>query len=153
MIKTRAMVAAFLSAAVVATLPVTAEAQTKPGMGGGGATVDLRVCNESGRNASVAVSYMEVGQTNMFTTRGWYTVNAGACRDLVTTDNANFYFYADATDGSGRRWSGSHTLCVMYPGPFTLRQNGGTCGSGQELRSFDTFRAQNPGTWTWTLDP
>lgn len=120
---------------------------------GGRPTVQLRVCNQSGRNATVAVSYVEVGASS-FTNRGWYDVAAGACRELVTTDNATFYFYADATDGSGRRWSGNHALCVQYPGPYTFRSTGSsTCNSSQELRDFSPFQATEPGPWTWTLEP
>lgn len=116
-------------------------------------TVDLRVCNYSGRNATVAVSYVQVGESQ-FINRGWYDVYNGTCQNLVTTDNANFYFYADATDGSGRRWQGNHTLCVEYPGPYTFYSTGGTqCGSWQETRDFEAFSADEPGTWTWTLDP
>ena len=85
---------------------------------------------------------------------GWYDVANGACENIVTTDNANFYFYADSTDGSGRRWQGGHTLCVEYPGPYTFYSDGSTeCKSWQELRSFEAFTAEEPGTWTWTLNP
>lgn len=115
-------------------------------------TVDLEVCNYSGRDATVAVSYVPVGE-NRFINRGWFAVSTGACIDLVSTDNANFYFYADATDGSGRRWGGSHTLCVEYPGPYTFYSDSDECGSWQELRDFVAFSADEPGPWTWTLDP
>ncbi len=117
------------------------------------ATVNLRVCNNSGRSATVAVSYVEVG-SSQFVNRGWYDVANGACTELVNTDNANFYFYADATDGSGRRWQGNHNLCVEYPGPYTFYSTGDTeCASWQELRGFVPFHADEPGPWTWTLDP
>lgn len=130
----------------------TAAAQSKPGAGGR-ATIDLKVCNRSGRSATVAVSYVQPGESQ-FINRGWYDVANGACRDLVTTDNANFYFYADATDGSGRNWKGSHTLCVQYPGPYTFYSDGRSeCASGQETREFSAFHADEPGSWTWTLDP
>lgn len=135
-------------------MPSGVEAQSKPDASGKVAnTVDLRVCNHSGRNATVAVSYVEVGQTR-FINRGWYDVAAGACTELVSTDNANFYFYADATDGSGRNWQGSHTLCVEYPGPYVFHSNGSSeCDAGQELRNFSAFSADDYGPWTWNLDP
>ncbi|MFJ6024192.1 DUF1036 domain-containing protein [Brevundimonas sp. NPDC092305] len=144
--------------AAVATSPGIASAQSKPGMGGGKqaaptSTVDLRACNRSGRSASVAVSYVEIG-TSQFVNRGWYDVAAGSCVDLPSTDNANFYFYADATDGSGRRWQGGHTLCVEYPGPYTFYSTGGTeCAAGQEVRNFVAAHADEPGPWIWNLDP
>lgn len=144
-----------LAVAVVATsTPLAAQAQSKPGAyDKGGSTVDLRVCNHSGRSATVAVSYVEVGQSR-FTNRGWYDVADGACTELVSTDNSNFYFYADATDGSGRNWQGTHTLCVEYPGPYTFYSTGASeCEYGQELRNFTAFTANDVGPWTWTLDP
>jgi uncharacterized membrane protein len=147
---------------VVATLaalsltPVAASAQSKPGMSAPktqSATVDIQVCNRSGRNATVAVSYVEVG-TGQFVNRGWYDVNNGACESLVSTDNSNFYFYADASDGSGRTWSGSHNLCVEYPGPYTFYSAGETeCGSGQEVKGFVPAHSDQTGTYTWNLDP
>ena len=150
----------FLAAAIaLAGVPAAANAQSKPGPdkpgagAGGRPTIDLRVCNRSGRDATVAVSYVQPGEST-FMNRGWYDVADGACRELVTTDNANFYFYADATDGSGRYWKGDHTLCVEYPGPYTFYSTGGSeCGSGQDTRDFAAFHAEEPGSWTWTLDP
>lgn len=151
----KSLVAITLAAALAT--PGAALAQAKPSASTSGAsgrpTVDLRVCNNSGRGATVAVSYVQPGE-NQFINRGWFDVASGACSNLVTTDNANFYFYADATDGSGRRWEGSHTLCVEYPGPYTFYSTGETeCGSWQEVRSFVPASAPQPGVYTWTLDP
>lgn len=141
-------------AMALAGLPAEAQVRSDKNLNGtsGRATIDLRVCNNSGRDATVAVSYIQPGESQ-FINRGWYDVANGACEELVTTDNANFYFYADATDGSGRRWSGSHDLCVEYPGPYTYYTAGSYCEPGQELRAFTAFRADEPGSWTWTLNP
>lgn len=151
------LVAAVLAASLSAGAPGLASAQSKPGMRAPTpmqqATVDIRVCNESGRNATVAISYVEVG-TNRFINRGWYEVANRACTELVSTDNANFYLYADAMDGSGLSWSGGHALCVRYPGPYTFWSDGSdTCPSGYETRDFVVMRADDVGTYTWTLDP
>lgn len=148
------MKAIILRAAVAAclTLPAPVSAQTKPNMSAA-PTVDLKVCNESGRNATVAVSYVEVG-TSRFNNRGWFDVYNGSCIDLVSTDNANFYMYGDATDGSGRSWSGDHSLCVQYPGPYTFWSDGSdTCPSGYETRNFVSMHAEDTGPYTWTLEP
>ncbi len=116
-------------------------------------TIDIQVCNESGRPAKVGVSYVEVG-TRQFINRGWYDVANGACAALVSTDNANFYMYGDATDGSGRSWSGGHALCVEYPGPYTFYSTGAEyCEAHQELRNFVPMTAAETGVYTWTLNP
>jgi uncharacterized membrane protein len=151
------LVAIAIAASIAAGTPAVTFAQSsEPGAAMGNSrrsTIDLKVCNKSGRDATVAVSYVQPGES-VFMNRGWYDVADGICRDLVTTDNANFYFYADATDGSGRYWKGSHTLCIQYPGPFTFYSTGESeCDSGQETRDFSAFHADEPGSWTWTLDP
>lgn len=151
--RTHLFVAA-IAASLVAGAPGVASAQSKPGMAPPApATVDIRVCNRSGRNGTVAVSYVEVG-TGRFINRGWYVVNDGACAELVSTDNATFYMYGDASDGSGRSWQGNHALCVQYPGPYTLWSDGNkTCPTGYETRNFVVIHAEQTGPYTWNLDP
>ncbi len=151
------LVAAAIAASLAASSPGAAAAQSKPGMAPPApvraATVDIRVCNESGRNGTVAISYVEVG-TGRFINRGWYVVNNGACTELVSTDNANFYMYGDTLDGSGRRWEGNHALCVQYPGPYTFWSDGSdSCPAGYETRNFVVMHAEDVGPYTWTLEP
>lgn len=154
--KTRLVVGA-IAAFLAAGAPGLAAAQSKPGMAPSAparpAAVDIRVCNESGRNGTVAISYVEVG-SGRFINRGWYDVNTGACTELVSTDNANFYMYGDTLDGSGRTWSGNHALCVQYPGPYVFWSDGGdTCPAGYETRNFVVMHAEDVGPYTWTLEP
>ena len=150
--------AAAMAVSLAAGMPGVAAAQSKPGMTKGGpavaaATVDVRVCNRSGRNGTVAISYVEVG-TGRFINRGWYEVANGACRELVSTDNANFYMYGDTLDGSGRTWAGNHALCVQYPGPYTFwSDSSDACPSGYETRNFVVIHAEEAGSYTWNLDP
>lgn len=145
-------VVATVAAALAASAPQTASAQAKQNKSTS-PTVDIQVCNRSGRNATVAISYVEVG-SNAFINRGWYQVHNGACTNLVSTDNANFYMYGDATDGSGRNWSGNHALCVQYPGPYAFWSDGSdTCPSGYETRDFVSMHADETGPYTWTLEP
>jgi len=153
------LVVAALAVSVAVVTPGVAAAQGKPGMRAASpprpssATVDVEVCNRSGRNSTVAISYVEVG-SGRFINRGWYEVADGACTSLVSTDNANFYMYGDTLDGSGRTWSGNHALCVQYPGPYTFWSDGSeTCPAGYETRNFVVMHAEETGTYTWTLDP
>jgi uncharacterized membrane protein len=145
-------VAAFAAAALTALAPAVAAAQAKQNKGGA-ATVDIQVCNESGRDGTVAISYVEAG-SSQFINRGWYEVADGTCEAIVSTDNANFYMYGDTLDGSGRAWSGDHALCVQYPGPYTFWSDGSdTCPAGYEIRNFVVMHADDVGTYTWTLHP
>jgi uncharacterized membrane protein len=144
--------AALVAASLSALAPDMAVAQVKPNKLAP-ATVDIQVCNQSGRNGTVAISYVEVG-TGRFINRGWFEVANGACESIVSTDNANFYMYGDTLDGSGRTWSGNHALCVQYPGPYTFWSDGSdTCPAGYEIRNFVAMTAESTGTYTWTLDP
>lgn len=146
------VIAAFAAASLLALAPAVGHAQIKQNKTGS-ATVDIQVCNESGRDGTVAISYVEVG-SGQFINRGWYEVAAGTCEAIVSTDNANFYMYGDTLDGSGRSWSGNHALCVQYPGPYTFWSDGGdTCPSGYEIRNFVVMHADDVGTFTWTLHP
>ena len=150
--KKLSFIAALAAASFAALPPGVAAAQVKQHKMGT-ATVDIRVCNETGRDGTVAISYVEVG-SGRFINRGWYEVANGTCENLVSTDNANFYLYGDTLDGSGRRWSGNHALCVQYPGPYTFWSDGSdTCPTGYEIRDFVAMHADEPGPWTWTLNP
>jgi uncharacterized membrane protein len=153
----KAIIAAAAAASLAAFAPGMVSAQAKAEAAGISRgrpnTVDIQVCNRSGRDATVAVSYVEAG-SGAFVNRGWYDVLNGACAQLASTDNANFYVYADATDGSGRSWQGDHVLCVEYPGPYTFPSTGSTtCEYGQETRKFVPIHADGPGPYTWNLDP
>lgn len=145
-------IAAFTAASLVALAPAAGHAQVKQNKTGG-ATVDIQVCNESGRDGTVAISYVEVGSAQ-FINRGWYEVADGTCEAIVSTDNANFYMYGDTLDGSGRAWTGNHALCVQYPGPYTFWSDGSdSCPVGYEIRNFVVMHADDVGTFTWTLHP
>lgn len=152
----KAVVAAAVAASLATMVPGTVFAQSKVGSAGvskARSSLDLHVCNRSGRDATVAVSYVEIG-SGQFINRGWFDVVDGACTPVATTDNANFYMYADATDGSGRTWQGNHALCVEYPGPYNFLSTGtATCDLGQETRNFVPMHADEPGSYTWNLDP
>lgn len=149
----RTLIMAVVAVSLASLAQGAAQAQGKVGAGSEYATVDIQVCNRSGRDATVAVSYVEVG-SGKFINRGWYDVLNGGCSSIVSTDNANFYLYADATDGSGRTWEGAHVLCVEYPGPYTFWTTGAeVCDQGQETRNFVSMHADEPGAYVWNLDP
>ena len=118
----------------------------------GSGQVDIRVCNKSGRKVTVGLSFIEPGD-DRFINRGWFVVNAGRCEVLGSTDNATFYAYAHAEDGSGLVWKGNHALCVEFPGPYTFYTGDEYCDANQETREFIVLTASEPGTYTWNLDP
>lgn len=119
----------------------------------GDGLIEVQVCNRSGRDAQVAISYIQPGESR-FINRGWYKVENGDCSVIAKTRNAHFYLYADADDGSGLAWQGDFPICVEYPGPYTFYSSGDDyCGDDQELRQFVAIKSEEPGRHTWNLDP
>jgi uncharacterized membrane protein len=114
----------------------------------------VRVCNRSVQDARVAISYQPVNSTNFYN-QGWYPVRANACAELANTTNAYFYGYAEVENRSSDAWTGTHGLCVQYPGPFAFWSSTGTntCGPGQQLRNFVVLHATGWGIFTWNLNP
>lgn len=147
----RSLVFALAGFALAAGAPAPALAQKGPG--GGNDEIIFRVCNNTNDPARVAVSYEPVGNTQFYN-EGWYGVPARSCQDLVRTDNAYIYGYAEVENDGARYWSGDHSLCVQYPGPYAFWTTGSEyCESGQEVRKFVVMHAEDWGVYTWTLDP
>lgn len=131
--------------------PAPALAQKGPVAAGG--EIVFRVCNNTNDNARVAVSYQPIG-ASQFYNEGWYGVPSRSCQDIVRTDNAYIYAYAEVENDGSRYWAGNHSLCVQYPGPYAYWTTGSQyCESYQELRNFEAMHADNWGVYTWTLDP
>jgi uncharacterized membrane protein len=114
----RRLVFALVGFALAAGAPAPALAQKGPG--GGNDEIIFRVCNNTNDPARVAVSYEPVGNTQFYN-EGWYGVPARSCQDLVRTDNAYIYGYAEVENDGARYWSGDHSLCVQYPGSAQVR--------------------------------
>ncbi len=130
-----------------------AAAQKPAAPASAGSDVMIRVCNNTNDNARVALSYQPVG-SGQFYNEGWYGVPSRSCQDLVRTTNAYFYAYAEVENDGSRYWSGSHPLCVEYPGPYAFWTTNSTyCAAHQELRDFVTMHAEDFGIYTWNLDP
>jgi len=116
------------------------------------ATIQFRVCNHTDQTVLVATSYIPVGGSN-WRNKGWSPVNAGACSNVFTTNNATFYARAEVKGDSSQYWGSDIKQCVEYPGPydFYTRSEDTTCPEG-EPADFTTFHTQQP-TYTWNLNP
>lgn len=113
-------------------------------------TIDIRVCNESGRGAFAAVSYIPIGQTE-FWVQGWFSINNGECANIAETENSIYYVFAETMDGPDQYWGGDAPLCVVRPGPFFRVHVGGECAYGDGLGQFTRREASGPGESVWTL--
>lgn len=114
--------------------------------------ITLQVCNNTRVPALVAISYQPIG-SGTFRGEGWYNVAPGQCRNLAETTNRYMYGYAEVDGSNTDSWSGDHMLCVEYPGPYSIWDNGMSyCESWQETQGFVTLRAESFGVFTWNLN-
>lgn len=110
---------------------------------------DMRVCNKTGKEASVAVSARLSPTSRDFMVQGWWRVPARRCVDIGTFPRGNFYAHAAA----GRTtWGDSDMrLCVESPGPFKRVNFSGYKCSKQLLRRFTHVKVTTA-RWTWNLN-
>lgn len=118
----------------------------------GGSSLDLEICNESGRNVFVALVYRDSAGWH---SAGWWRIDNGQCDTPATSDNLIFYAFAEEVGNTDRYWGGDFDHCVSRPGPYDILINPDytECGKDQELVSFIQLEADTFGTYTWTLDP
>ncbi len=84
--------------------------------GAASAQAELRVCNESGVARSVAIGYSDNG---VWTSEGWWSVDAGACVLVRATDLTQRYIYWRATASGQEFEDEGFTFCVSEQ-PFTI---------------------------------
>lgn len=127
-------------------------AQKTGQIGPASASLTIRVCNESGRNAFSAVVYRSGG---VWRSEGWFPVSNGECRDVALSDNLRFYVFAEEVGNIDYFWGGNFEHCIWRPGPYNdvIDPNTSVCQSGQESVMFAEWVADDFGTFTWTLDP
>jgi uncharacterized membrane protein len=88
------------------------------------AVAGFHVCNESSLRVDVAVGYVDQASGG-WVSEGWWLITANQCREIITSDlnNRYYYFYATGTDGDKIRtkWSGETSFCIQRE-KFTLHQ-------------------------------
>ena len=143
------LLTAAVLAGVAAPAPTTAQPTNQAGI------YEIRVCNRTGYNAAVAISYQPVGyerDSSRWYNEGWFVVKAGTCENLRQTNNAYFYGYAETHNSDEGYWGGDLQLCLSRPGPYAFWRAGEECAAGQDLVGFQTMHATQRGVFTWNLD-
>jgi len=116
-------------------------------------TVDISVCNKTRHDVLVAISFQPVGAgANDWLNKGWFTVLRGDCAYIASTENGNFYAYAEKYGDSSTYWGGKHSLCVQYPGPYEFWSKR-SCSRNQDAVPFTSLNTAQFGPYTWTLTP
>ena len=115
------------------------------------ARADLRVCNESANQVSVALGYRaEKG----WQSEGWWVAPAAACAIVYQGDlNSRFFYLYVADDIGGGAWDGNVFMCTRDES-FTIFGVEDCLARGYERTGFFEVDTQNRTDWTLQLkDP
>jgi uncharacterized membrane protein len=112
---------------------------------------EFRVCNETSRPATVAVSSRYQPGSSDFVVAGWWTVAARGCRSIGHYPRGHFYTYAHAS-GGGEWGKGDLRLCVEEPGPFKRINLTDYKCDRRLLRPFNHVEVVRS-VYEWTLNP
>jgi uncharacterized membrane protein len=74
------------------------------------AEAQLRVCNNTNENISIAVAY-KTAQTDGFASKGWFNADAGECSVVIGGPLQYRYYYIHA-DGAASTWAGDYSACT-----------------------------------------
>jgi len=115
------------------------------------AKADLRVCNESANQVSIALGYRaEKG----WQSEGWWVAPASNCAIVYQGDlNSRFFYLYVADDIGGGAWDGNVFMCTRDES-FTIFGVEDCLARGYERTGFFEVDTQNRTDWTLQLkDP
>jgi len=112
------------------------------------AFADLRVCNETGNQVSIALGYRaERG----WQSEGWWVATPQQCAVVYQGDlNSRFYYLYVADDIGGGAWDGSVYMCTRDES-FTIFGVEDCLARGYERTGFFEVDTQNRSDWTLQL--
>lgn len=77
--------------------------------GPGVALAGLEICNDTGTEQSVAIGYN--GETDVWTSEGWWVIAPGGCTEPVQGDLPQRYYYIRSVSDAGTL-EGDFTFCI-----------------------------------------
>ena len=114
---------------------------------------EFKVCNRSGRTASVAVEHHVSPTDKNFVVQGWWTVPAGECQAIGNFPQGWFYYYAAEYGTDAFEWAGDDAkVCIERIGQIERMHTRTTICTGKYLRGFHAAQVDYPNV-TWNLDP
>lgn len=84
--------------------------------------MDVYFRNESGVGVTILVAFfdpnacIEGPNDERWHLKGWYNLAPGATEYIFSTPNSTFYFYAQDTEGVGKRWTGQDKYAYLVAG-------------------------------------
>ena len=77
----------------------------------GVARAELKFCNHTNEQVSVAIGYNDL-DSNEWTSEGWWTLDPNQCKVVFggVLKSRYYYYYADSDSG---KWDGDYIFCVQ----------------------------------------
>lgn len=102
------------------------------------ASADLTACNDYHQGISVAIAYYNKSD-GYFISTGWYNIEPGYCKAVMTgnLDNRYYYMYATNYDWTWE-WSGDYKFCADPDHKFTFYNAQHNCDQTESFREIDT---------------
>jgi uncharacterized membrane protein len=114
------------------------------------ARADLRVCNQTGDQVSVALGYLSA---KGWESEGWWVAPAGKCAVVFQGPlKQRFYYLYVADDIGGGSWQGVNYMCTRDEN-FTILGTQDCLARGYEKSGFVEVDTQNKPEWTMQLTP
>ena len=107
------------------------------------ALAGLTVCNHTSQSTKVALGYFG---GSAWSSRGWWIIKPGNCRQVLPEPLNARYYYLYATDDSSGAWDGRSGFCVAAAGKFDIKGRADCANHGYDRKGFfriDTGQATN----------
>jgi len=112
------------------------------------ARADLRVCNQSSDQVSIALGYRA---QKGWESEGWWVAPAGKCAIVYQGDlHSRFFYLYVADDIGGGTWDGKNFMCTRDE-TFTIFGVEDCLARGYEQTGFFEVDTQNKSDWTLQL--
>ena len=116
-------------------------------------TFAFKVCNHTGRTASVAVAAHLSPSDKRWQAEGWWEIRAGRCEAIGNFPQGWFYYYAKS---AARDWPGSgqdkSNTCVRSGKFKRFDPEGYKCSGDETLVAFNGKQIEDDEPFTWTLE-
>jgi len=114
---------------------------------------EFKVCNRSGRTASVAIEHYVSPSDKNFVVQGWWTVPTGGCQSIGNFPRGWFYYYAAEAGTDAFEWAGNDAqVCIERIGKVERMHPRGITCANKYLRGFHSALVDFSSV-TWNLDP
>lgn len=114
------------------------------------AYADLTLCNRTDNAAGLAVAFK---MENMWTSNGWWTIEAGQCMSVISGDlSGGPYYYHAQHYKVGGEWSGDHEFCTDR-GSFTIKGRLDCEDRGYVTEDFQEIDTSGQRNWQHDLLP